>query len=246
MMDEPEVVVWHDLECGGYDADLALWRELAAAANGPVLELGAGTGRVALDLARCGQDVVALDHDAELVAALAERARAADLAVPTLHADARDFEAGREFALCLVPMQTLQLLGGAEGRARCLACVRAHLTPGGRLAAALADPLEGFGDDVLSLPLPDMSEREGWIYSSQPTRVHRDGGSTVIERRRHRVAPDGTHVEATNVVRLDDVDAARVEREAGAHGLRALPRRRVPATEEHVGSDVVLLAVDAD
>ena len=54
-------VRWHDLECGGYDVDLPLWRELAAEAGGPVLDVGAGTGRVALDLARRGVAVTALD-----------------------------------------------------------------------------------------------------------------------------------------------------------------------------------------
>nr|MDQ6915231.1 class I SAM-dependent methyltransferase [Actinomycetota bacterium] len=98
-----EAVVWHDVECGGYDADLPLWRELAAAADGPVLEIGAGTGRVALDLARRGYDVVALDRDAELLAALEARAHAADLDVATLCADARAFEVDRSFALCVVP-----------------------------------------------------------------------------------------------------------------------------------------------
>ena len=48
------LVVWHDVECGRYDADLPLWRELAASARRPVLDVGAGTGRVALDLARAG------------------------------------------------------------------------------------------------------------------------------------------------------------------------------------------------
>ena len=43
------LVVWHDVECGRYSADLALWRELAAREPGPVLDVGAGTGRVALD-----------------------------------------------------------------------------------------------------------------------------------------------------------------------------------------------------
>ena len=43
--------VWHDVECASYEADLDLWRELAAAARGPVLDHGCGTGRVALDLA---------------------------------------------------------------------------------------------------------------------------------------------------------------------------------------------------
>ena len=46
--DAPAHVVWHDVECGGYDADLPLWRELAREAGGPVLDVGAGTGRVAL------------------------------------------------------------------------------------------------------------------------------------------------------------------------------------------------------
>src|SRR5208283_2096223 len=48
----PDAVVWHDLECGTYRADLPLWRELARDAGvGPILEIGAGSGRVSLDLA---------------------------------------------------------------------------------------------------------------------------------------------------------------------------------------------------
>jgi SAM-dependent methyltransferase len=241
MTADAEVVIWHDLECGGYDADLPLWRELAADAGGFVLDLGAGTGRVALDLARRGCGVVALDRDAELLAALQARARAEDLEVATLCADARAFAAGRSFALCLVPMQTIQLLSGPQDRGRCLDCVRSHLVADGRLAAALADPLEGFVGDVVSLPLPDMGEHDGWVYSSQPVALHREDGATVIERNRQRVAPNGERVEATDLVRLHDLDPAQLEREARAHGLNALPRRHVAATEEHVGSDVVLL-----
>ena len=60
-------VIWHDVECGGYAADLPLWRELARAEAGPVLDVGAGAGRVALELARHGHDVTALDRDAVLL-----------------------------------------------------------------------------------------------------------------------------------------------------------------------------------
>ena len=109
------LVVWHDVECGGYAADLPLWRELAAAEGGPVLDVGAGTGRVALDLARAGHAVVALDREPELLAALRERA--GGLGVRTVAADAAGFALGAAFPLIIVPMQTIQLLPGAAARA---------------------------------------------------------------------------------------------------------------------------------
>ena len=54
-------VIWHDVENGSYAADLELWRTLAAEASGPILDLGAGTGRVARDLHAAGHEVHALD-----------------------------------------------------------------------------------------------------------------------------------------------------------------------------------------
>src|ERR1044072_4002821 len=107
--------IWHDLECGGYREDLPLWRALAGEARGPALDVGAGTGRVTLDLAARGVPVVALDADAALLDALRHRAKG--LHVESGVADDRRFPLGRRFALVIVPMQTLQLLGGARGRA---------------------------------------------------------------------------------------------------------------------------------
>src|SRR3954462_9327880 len=113
-------VLWHDLECSAYEEDLPVWRALAGAAPGPPLDVGAGTGRVSLDLATQGVAVVALDADASLLETLAHRA--AGLPVETVVADARDFVLRRRFPLVLVPMQTLQLLGGRSGRAAFLRC----------------------------------------------------------------------------------------------------------------------------
>ncbi len=120
-------VVWHDVECGAYAADLPAWAELAAGAAGPVLELGAGTGRVSLHLARAGFDVVAVDSASDLIGELAHRAEAAGLAVEAVCADARRLELGREVAAVIAPMQLMHLLGGAGGRAAALTAARAHL-----------------------------------------------------------------------------------------------------------------------
>ncbi len=76
----------------------------------------------------------ALYFDAVLLGSLDERA--AGLPITTVHAYARDFDLGRSFALVLAPMQTLQLLDVADGRARCLRAVRLQLEPGGQLADA--------------------------------------------------------------------------------------------------------------
>ncbi len=239
-MTVPAHVVWHDVECGGYDADLTLWTELAREAGGPVLDVGAGTGRVALQLAGAGLDVTALDIDGELLSVLAERARAAGLEVETVRADAADFALPPRFALIAVPMQTLQLLAGREARAGFFASARRALMPGGLVAAAIADELEPF-EEQSALPSPDVGEEAGVRYLSQPVAVRERPGAVRIERIRLLVAPDGSRTSEDDVIELRTLSAETIADEAAAHGLRAEPPLEIPPTLEHVGSTVVML-----
>ena len=234
-------VVWHDVECSAYDADLPLWEELAARAGGPVLDLGCGTGRVALHLAARGHEVTGLDSDPELVRALAARARERDLHVRSEVADARSFSLGREFALVIAPMQVVQLLGGAPGRLRMLGCVRDHLRAGGQFAAALADPFEGIPAGEAEPPMPDVREQDGWVYSSTPIAVRAEDGATVIDRHRQSVSPAGELEEVMASIRLDDAPPEELEHLGASVRMRTLPRRHVPATGDYVGSVVVVL-----
>lgn len=236
-----DAVIWHDVECASYDADLTLWRELAARADGPVLDVGAGTGRVTLDLASRGMDVTALDAEAELLDALNDRAAAAGVPVATAVADARDFDLGRRFNAVLVPMQTVQLLDGPSGRMRFLACAQAHLNQGGFLAIAIADALEGFDEQHTEPPLPDIREVDGTVFASRPVAVRELEDGVSIERIREKVSAEGDRTVTANAIRLDRLDAATLEAEAKTVGLAALPPRVVAATEDYVGSTVVML-----
>jgi SAM-dependent methyltransferase len=235
-------VIWDEVEHGSYGADLPLWEELAAA-GGPVLDVGCGSGRVALHLARRGLDVWALDRDPALVRALDARAGAEGLEVRSVESDARDFRLGATFSLIVASMQLVQLLEGTSGRARFLGCAAAHLARGGMLAAALVDPLEAetVEESEAAPPAPDVREHDGWVYSSQPRAVRVDGASLVIERLRQTVSPAGELTGEPHVMRLDLVSPGELEAEAGAAGLVPAQRWYVPATPDHVGSTVVVL-----
>jgi SAM-dependent methyltransferase len=235
-------VIWHDVECGGYGEDLPLWRRLAAAQDGPVLDVGAGTGRVSLDLAAAGVAVTALDLEPQLLEELRERAAKAGVAVDTVVGDARDFRAGEAaFSLIIVPMQTLQLLGGPSGRAAFLRCALDHLEPGGRLAVALADAMDCFDEEHDMPPPPDACEIAGVRYASHLTSVVEEDGRAAIHRRREVIGPGERFESVEAVVRLDRVRVDEVAAEATQLGFLAEPCLSIPETEEYLGSAVVVL-----
>ena len=117
---DARTVIWHDVECGVLRRGPgAVARRSPTRPTGRCSTSAPGPGRVALDLAARGVDVVALDLEPELLAALTGAPAAPGLAVATVAADARDFDLGDAASrLIVVPMQTIQLLGGAPARAR--------------------------------------------------------------------------------------------------------------------------------
>jgi len=236
--------VWHDAECGSYGGDLAIWEEIAAARPGPILDLGAGTGRVALHLGARGHEVVAVEADPELAATLATRASERGLPVSVECADAREFERAGAFGLIVAPMQFVHLLGGPEGRRAMLGAALRSLRPGGELNVALLEhPLPPLGEPGPEepTPLPDVREVDGWLHSSLPTAIRISDRWVAIERLRQLVSPRGELSESTETVTLDRVTPDEFEAEAVAQGFRPVERLEIAETERHVGSLVVRL-----
>jgi len=227
-------VIWHDLECGAYQADLPLWRELTDAHGDgqPILEIGAGTGRVTLDLARRGHALIAIEHDQELAAELRRRSRG--LPVEVIQADACDFALGARVSLCIVAMQTVQLLAD---RPAFLHCARGAMTPRGVLALALLDrDVQPFEVDLDA----DVVEHGGIRYASTPTALRETAEQVVLERRRTTVggSTDSVSLDVTALARVVPTTLA-IEGAAAGFAYRSL--LGVPPTSEHVGSQVVLL-----
>lgn len=236
-------VLWHDVECGGYAVDLPLWQRLAAEADGPVLELGCGTGRVSLHLAELGHGVTGVDVDPALVESFNSRAREAGLEARAAQADATELALGRRFGLVLAPMQLLQVVGASPPRRAALAAAAAHLAGGGLLAAAIVDsrqlrPAEHDARSRGSAPLPDVREREGWVFSSLPLGVRHERGGIAIERLRQVVSPDGELRERVDITRISPLSPPQLEAEALAVGLAPRATHDVEATHWHVGSTV--------
>ncbi len=238
--------IWHDCECGAYADDLELWEELAAA--GPVLELGCGTGRVLVHLARRGHQVTGIDSDSELVEIANARLRAAGGSARASVGDAREIDLGERFAVILATMQFAQLFHGAKERARLLDRIRLHLARGGRAAFALVGETSEIGPRGTQYleAVPDVRERDGWLYSSLPLSVYRTRELLVLERLRQTVAADGGFSEARHTERLDLLAPAELEAEAKAAGLRPLERRSIPPSEMYSGTEVVIVEANHD
>jgi SAM-dependent methyltransferase len=237
-------LVWHEVECGSYTADLRLWEELADQTDKPIMELGCGAGRVTLHLARRGAHlVIGVDNDSDLVAAIWERS--GKLSGDAEVADVRSFEFATKFSLVIAPMQLIQLLSDSQERVACLSCVVDSMLPGGLAAFSIVEDLPVFPAGTAAPPLPDVHQIEGWIYSSLPLEPEAGPDAILLRRLRQTVDPDGNLSEEMNELEIAILSASTLEEEGRAVGLRPKGRREIPATEAHVGSTVVLFEKEA-
>jgi SAM-dependent methyltransferase len=159
---------YYDLDFLDVAYDAELYQQLAHAAGGPVLELGVGSGRLAVPLALAGHEVLGIDHDAAMLAraeAAWEDARGVAEAerFTTARGDFTSYRSERRFGLALIAVNTFLLAADDAERLAILETLRMHLRPGGVAAVEIGTP------DAAELARYDRRRQHEWLRTDPET-----------------------------------------------------------------------------
>ena len=201
----------------GYRDDLAFYGGLAEDFGGPVLELGAGSGRVTVALARAGFEVVAVEPAAPMRARGAARLAAAGVAdrVAWVDADARYLGLGRGFPLVIAPFHMLMHLATLDDQDAALRAARAHVAAGGAFATDVYVPR--FGPDGVVRVEPAWAGLDGDLSTWQV--VDPVAQTVVTEHRLDRLLDDGTLRRRSATLRQRYYQRFELERALRAAGF---------------------------
>jgi SAM-dependent methyltransferase len=197
----------YDLDVPHGPAPAIDWfRGLARMTGGPVLELGVGTGRVAIPLAKDGHEIVGVDRSAAMLSRAESHARRARATLRLVEADMRSFSLDRTFALITIPFNTFLMLT-PDDRWACLARCREHLAPAGRLA------IDVFQPDPNKVAGVDGGVRQEW------RRHDAESGHFVTKFSSTRSDVDATHFAWWFDEELESGEIRRIIRETSLHFL---------------------------
>ncbi len=146
---EPQTTLarYYDLDLLEDPGDLALYQALAQQSGGPILELGAGSGRLALPLAADGHAVTAVDIDPAMIAraggAWQREPRTSRGSLDLVEADMVDLDLRGRFGLVILALNTLLLLADRASQQAALGTMARHLSPDGRAVVDVGLPTAG-------------------------------------------------------------------------------------------------------
>jgi SAM-dependent methyltransferase len=130
----------YDAWCRSVLEDIPFYVDLAVQSGGPVLELGVGSGRVAVPTALAGVSVVGVDTSPAMLALARRRAAPHHIDLRLVEADMRDLPDLGRYPLVTIPFRALLHLRSDEERLGVLRAVHDRLDPGGTLAFDVFHP----------------------------------------------------------------------------------------------------------
>lgn len=176
---------FYDLEYSLKEDDLSFYLHQAEESGGPILEIGAGTGRVTFELARAGHEIWGIDDSAKMLALAGKKlASLPESARPLIHlvqADMRSFKLARQFALCIIPFRAFLHNLTQEEQLATLATIRQHLRPGGKLVFDLFVPVYQVLDQdewQVEIPAEELANPEAGV--SLTARIQHDPARQLL------------------------------------------------------------------
>lgn len=200
--------------------DVPFYVEMAQQAQGPVLELGCGTGRLLIPCARAGVTIIGLDLSARMLTAcrekLAHESAEVQARAALVEGDMRHFDLPGPYALITVPFRAFQHLLTTADQLACLRAIREHLAGDGFLVLDLFNP---------SLPaLVDEARAQEW--GDEPEFELPDG-ARVLRRMRNPRRDLATQTLKAELIYYVTYPDGRTERIVQAFDLRYLFRYEV-------------------
>ncbi|MFQ5647991.1 MAG: class I SAM-dependent methyltransferase [Candidatus Aenigmatarchaeota archaeon] len=123
---------------------IRFWNHTAHKYGGPVLELGCGTGRILLELAKAGFEVSGIDNSPDMLAVLKKNLKklpkGAQEEIKVKEADMRNFSLDRMFRTVIIPFSSFQHLLNIKEQEACLQSIKRHLLPEGALIIDVFNP----------------------------------------------------------------------------------------------------------
>jgi len=162
----------YDPWSAGVIEDISFYVDEAIAAGGPIIELGVGTGRIAIPTAMAGVHVIGVDSSAGMLAVCAERAREAGVGerLDLRQGDLRRPPVTERVRLVTCPFRAYLHLASDEERLEALAAARGLLEPGGRLVFDVFTPSQDDIEETHGRWIerePGIDERADWDLEAQ-------------------------------------------------------------------------------
>ncbi|WP_042220915.1 class I SAM-dependent methyltransferase [Oceanobacillus manasiensis] len=131
-LEEYQDPIQYDKENDSYNQDIAYILKLAKKFNGPIVDLGCGTGRATIPLAKAGHKVLGVDLHSGMLKHAKEKAAAEGVSIPFTEQDCTKLDLGQKSDFIFMVGNSFQHFLTNEGQDRLLASIQSHLITGGR------------------------------------------------------------------------------------------------------------------
>jgi SAM-dependent methyltransferase len=123
-----------------FDYDIPFYFDLIKLFGEPILDLGCGTGRITIPIAKNGHKIIGIDSSKKMLDEAMQKAQSSSLTIDFIESDIRNFDLPERFSLILLTFNTICHLYDFESIFSTFTCIKKHLKPGGRLIIDVFNP----------------------------------------------------------------------------------------------------------